>query len=131
MGTQLVRDMKDVDSEIEHLKLKKLQKLMSSMKKREMGKRDSKSILKPFLSSRAITVLGQAEKQFPLATRRVVELLVKLVNAGVIKSQITGEEMLWLFRRLGLPVRMKMKIKYLKGGKLESLEERFRKEIKR
>ncbi len=126
----MVRNMRDVDSEIEHLKLKKLQKLMSSMKKREMEGRDLKSILKPFLSSRAVIVLGQAEKQFPLATRKVVELLVKLVKTGVIKGQITGEEMLWLFRRLGLPVRMEIKIKYLKGGKLESLEERFRKEIK-
>ena len=53
-------------------------------------------------------------------------MLVKLIIEGKIRNKISGEELYGLFRRLGIRVRLKTRIKILEHGELKSLEDKIR-----
>jgi len=119
------------DRELEALRQKKLMELKRIIQKREKEKdkeerKDPKKILDQFFIGRAWEVLNAAKAQYPQVARYVENMLVKLILEGKIRNKISGEELYWLFRRLGLRVRLKTRIKILEHGKLKSLEDKIR-----
>ncbi|KYH42502.1 MAG: hypothetical protein AYL33_002320 [Candidatus Bathyarchaeota archaeon B63] len=119
------------DRELEALRQKKLMELKRLIQKREKEKTeekrvDAQQILDRFLVGRAWEVLNAARAQYPQAARYVENALVKLITEGRIRKRISGEELYGLFRRLGVRVRLKTRIKILEHGKLKSLEEKIR-----
>ena len=119
------------DRELEAIRQKKLMKLKRLLQEREKGKSEEKSedprrILNQFFVGRAWEVLNAAKAQYPEVGRYIENTLVKLIMEGKIKSKISGEELYWLFRRLGIRVRLKTRIRILEHGKLKSLEEKIR-----
>ena len=96
------------DLDLEMLRRWKMLKLMNKM---AGGK-----VLGEALKGRAWEVLEVAERQFPEAARQVKEALARLVSEGKFKGPITGEQLLHLFRSLGLNVRLQTEIKVLEDG---------------
>ncbi|RJS84921.1 hypothetical protein CW706_02710 [Candidatus Bathyarchaeota archaeon] len=119
------------DSELAAIRRKKLMEMMRLLKERKKEKekrkgKTSQKILDRFLVGRAWEVLNAARAQYPQAAKYVESLLLKLIVEGRIRDKISGEDLYWLFRRLGVRVRLKTSIRVLEHGKLKSLEEKIR-----
>ena len=121
------------DSELAAIRRRKLMEMMRLLKERKKEKEMKKGktpqkILDRFLVGRAWEVLNAARAQYPQAAKYVESLLLKLIVEGRIRDKISGEDLYWLFRRLGVRVRLKTSIRVLEHGKLKSLEEKIREE---
>ena len=121
------------DSELAAIRRKKLMEMMRLLKERKKEKekrkgKTSQKILDRFLVGRAWEVLNAARAQYPQAAKYVESLLLKLIVEGRIRDKISGEDLYWLFRRLGVRVRLKTSIRVLEHGKLKSLEEKIKEE---
>jgi len=119
------------DRELEALRQKKLMELKRLLQKREKEKSeeekvDPREILDKFFIGRAWEVLNAAKAQYPQVAIYVENMLVKLILEGRIRNKISGEELYGLFRRLGIRVRLKTRIKILEHGQLKSLEDKLR-----
>jgi len=89
----------------------------------ETIKKGVEDSLKSILKGRAWEVLETARHQFPKETASLEEELVRLSSTGEIKDGINGEQLLWIFRAVGLNVRMKTKIRVHEDGKLKTISE--------
>jgi programmed cell death protein 5 len=119
------------DRELEALRQKKLMELKKLLQRKEKEKTEEKrvdpqQILNQFFIGRAWEVLNAAKAQYPQVARYVENVLVRLIMEGKIRNKISGEELYGLFRRLGVRVRLRTRIKILEHGKLKSLEEKIR-----
>jgi DNA-binding TFAR19-related protein (PDSD5 family) len=120
------------DSELERLKLRRMQEMQRRLLEQEKTKTaDQKQggprdILKTVLVGRAWEVLDAAAVQFPQPTRMLEAELAKLVREGRLKGPVTAEQLLWLFRSLGFDVRLETKIQVLESGELKSLADKLR-----
>jgi len=119
------------NDELAAIRRKKLMEMMKLLKERKEEKekrreKDPQKVLDEFLVGRAWEVLNAARAQYPQVARYVESLLLRLIMEGRIKSKISGEDLYWLFRRLGVRVRLKTSIKILEHGKLKSLGEKIR-----
>ena len=119
------------DNELAAIRRKKIMEMMRLLKKREeekekRGEMDPQKVLDKFLVGRAWEVLNAARAQYPQAAKYVESLLLRLIMEGKIRSKISGEDLYWLFRRLGVRVRLKTSIRILEHGKLKSLGEKIR-----
>jgi DNA-binding TFAR19-related protein (PDSD5 family) len=124
------------DEDLELLRSKRLVKMLADKIKAEADSLKSNSklqdpikIVSPFLTDRAKTVLNQALIQYPLETRNVLSLLAKYAIDNKLSTSITGEELLSLFHRLGIYVRMPTRIFIKDKNKRKSLEEKIREEL--
>jgi len=125
-----------MDEDIELLKSKKFTEMLAKKIKAEADSLKSNSklqdpikIISPFLTDRAKTVLSQALMQYPLETRNVLSLLAKYAIDNKLPISITGEELLTLFHRLGIYVRMPTRIFIKEKNKRKSLEEKIKEEL--
>jgi DNA-binding TFAR19-related protein (PDSD5 family) len=120
------------DSELERLKLRRMQEMQRRLMEQEKTKTPDqkqprpRDVLKTILVGRAWEVLDAAAIQFPEPTRMLETELARLVREGRLKGPVTAEQLLWLFRSLGLDVRLETKIQVLESGELKSLAEKFR-----
>ena len=121
------------DAELERLKSRKMQeiqrRLLELEKKQATAKKGAPSpreTLRAVLVGRAWEVLDAAERQYPEPTRMLERELVRLVHAGQLKGPISAEQLLWLFRNVGLNVRLDTKIQILESGELKSLTDKLR-----
>jgi DNA-binding TFAR19-related protein (PDSD5 family) len=130
------------DSTIDLLKRRKLLEMqrrllikkVEALKKEEEAKREKKDevrvkpidILKKVFVGRAWEVWGVAETQFPAVTEKLAVALARLIEEGRLKGKITGEQLYWFFRRLGLRVRLKTKIRIYESGELKTLADKLR-----
>ena len=117
--------MSERDLEEELLLQKKLLELKKMLAKRG-EKKSAREIVLERLVDRGEEVLKAAEEQFPDQTKVIIEKLAEMIKNGYITSNITGAELLWLFRQLGLPVRIETKIRIEKKGKVISLDEKLK-----
>ena len=118
------------DSELEQLKRRKLEVMrkrwMASARKKEKKSENPKTTLSRVLVGRGLEVLNVAEQQYPKITPKIVEALAKQISRGQLKGTVNGEQLLWFFRRLGLDVRLKTRIRILEHGELKTIEEKLR-----
>jgi DNA-binding TFAR19-related protein (PDSD5 family) len=119
------------DKELEALKQKKLRELQRRMAIQEQKKEqiDTQKILNTIFKERAWEVFNIARAQFPSKMVKVEQLLADLKLAGKI-SEMDGEQLYVLLRKIGLPVRLNTTISYLSHGKTESLSEKIREKTK-
>jgi len=104
-------------------RLLQLEKKQTEAQKQEPGPRE---VLRKILVGRAWEVLDAAKSQYPMPTRALERELARLVGAGRLKGPIGAEQLLWLFRSLGLDVRLETKIQVLESGELKPLAEKLR-----
>jgi DNA-binding TFAR19-related protein (PDSD5 family) len=128
--------LSDDDSELERLKAKRLaemQQNISSRKEIEKSEdnlkqketKNPRDILITHLGFRGIEVLENAELQFSIDTKTVVEKLAELITSGEITENIDGGKLLMLFRSIGLNIRMQTKINVEQDGKFVSLSDKL------
>lgn len=122
------------DSELERLKLRRMQEMQRRLREQEQTKAKApdqkqprpRDVLKTILVGRAWEVLNAAAAQFPEPSRALEAELARLVREGRLKGPVTAEQLMWLFRSLGLDVRLETKIQVLESGELKSLADKFR-----
>jgi len=124
------------DKELELYKRKKLlemqmrllaRKAEEEKKQEEVEKApDSRDVLNRLFVGRAWEVFETARRQYPQVIQILQDELVRLVLSGKLKEQITGEQLLWLFRKMGLNVRMETKIRILESGELKTVAEKLK-----
>ncbi|MEM2864237.1 MAG: DNA-binding protein [Candidatus Bathyarchaeia archaeon] len=128
-----VYDMSD-DLELERLRRRKLaelrRKFTEQVKDEAAGSPGKEvsidDVLRGILVGRAWEVLAAAEAQYPRVASEVKRGLALLAVKGRIKGPISGEQLMWFFRRLGVRVRLETKIRFLESGELKSLAEKLR-----
>jgi len=111
--------MSEVDKELEKITRRKLLEWQRKLIKREDKKEPNyREILVSRLVDRGLEVLEKAEEQYPKETAQIVKSLAQLIMENKIEGNISGGELLWLFRYLGLDVSIDTKIVVYKDGKL-------------
>ncbi len=122
------------DLELEMILAKKRRELLAMASRASTGgtepqaKRDPVEVLRGVLVERGDEVLEAALSQYPKEARRVVEKLAELVERGAVKEKITGRQLLWLFRQLGLDVRLETKIYVEQDGRFVPLIDAMKRE---
>jgi len=120
------------DTELERLKSRRAQqmqrRLLEHEKKKETTERQPapREVLKTILVGRAWEVLDAAKVQYPEPARALENELSRLVREGRLKGPVTAEQLMWLFRSLGLDVRLDTKIRVFESGELKSLAQKFK-----
>ena len=118
------------DEKLELLRRRRMAELMKRLqtRKAEEGRKaeDPKKILRRIVMDRAWEVLKAVESQYPEATRRIEEQLAHLVSKGELEGPILGGQLLWLFRSLGMKVRLETRICILEHGKLKTIGEKLK-----
>jgi DNA-binding TFAR19-related protein (PDSD5 family) len=118
------------DEKLELLRRRRMAELMKRLQTREAeeGRKaeDPKKILRRIVTDRALKVLKAAESQYPAATCRIEEQLAHLVSKGELEGPILGGQLLWLFRSIGMNVRLETHIRILEHGKLKTIGEKLK-----
>jgi len=91
-------------------------------KKEEGSKQD---VLKRVFVGRAWEVFNAAQAQYPEIAEKLRNVLVQLASSGKI-TQVSGQELYYLLRKMGLKVRLKTTIRIKEHGKLKSLSEKLK-----
>ena len=87
---------------------------------------DPKEFLKTIFAENAWEIWNAAEQQFPQATNDIAKALMKLVETGKLREKVTGEQLYWLFKNIGLSIRFETKIRILESGEYKTLAEKLR-----
>jgi DNA-binding TFAR19-related protein (PDSD5 family) len=129
----------DEDPELARIKARKMKQLKEKAAliekikedeiKTNMTKIDDKEILLKYLYDRGDEVLQLAESQFPVQTRIIVKRIVELIKSGEIDSNISGGELLAIFRSVGLRIRVDTNIRIEDHGKFISFGEKLKEGI--
>ena len=106
-----------------------IEKIKEDEIKTNMTKIDDKEILLKYLYDRGDEVLRLAESQFPVQTRIIVKRIVELIKSGEIDSNISGGELLAIFRSVGLRIRVDTNIRIEDHGKYISFGEKLKEGI--
>jgi DNA-binding TFAR19-related protein (PDSD5 family) len=114
------------DSELRLIMNRKLRELMAKASKEAKQEKTPRDILLSHLVDRGEEVLAAAEAQYPNETKAIVIKLAELYSSGRMEGDISGGELLYLFRRLGLDVRIETSIKVEEHGKLVDLSDKFK-----
>lgn len=127
--------MSQEDPDIAIIKARKMKELrdkaaaFEKAKKREQQptpqKDNDREIISTYLYDRGEEVLKLAESQYPYQTKAILARIIELIKAGEI-SQISGGELLALFRSIGLKIRVNTSIKIEDHGKLVSLSDKLK-----
>lgn len=126
----------DLDIElIKARKLKELREHAKSVEKRMVAAKieqdqknvlPDKEVLKPYLYDRADEVLELAELQFPQETKLIIVKLLDLLKSGNLRKRISGRELLFLFKSVGLNIRLNTNINISEHGKTFSISEKLK-----
>ena len=101
-------------------------KLAQELPEKKPEEQDPDKILDRLFVGRAWEVFRAAESQYPTIAQKVKEAFVQLSIQGKFKESITGEQLLWFFRDLGLNIRLETKIRILESGELKTLADKLR-----
>lgn len=129
------------DSELEWMKQRKLLAMRRRFLKekaleaeqtakllRQQQQKAPEEVLQTLFVGRAWEVWNAAKLQYPKATREVAKSLANLVESNKLKERISGEQLFWLFRQLGLPIRLKTRIRILDSGEVKTIADKLREE---
>jgi len=117
-----------IDGELERLRRRRRTQLSKRFlikkedKKEEGNKQD---VLKRVFVGRAWEVFNATQAQYPEIAEKLRNVLVHLASSGKI-TQVSGQELYYLVRKMGLRVRLKTRIRIKEHGKLKSLSEKLR-----
>lgn len=93
---------------------------------RKKVEENPETILSRAFTGRAKEVLQAAKNQYPRQTAQLTGELARLISEGKLTSPISGENLFWLFRRLGLPIRLETNIRIVESGKLKSIADKLK-----
>ena len=117
------------DSDLERLMAKRLAEMQSAARRNAASPdspRTPRDVLVSRLGHRGAEVLECAEAQFPQQTAAVIPKLAGMVGSEHMPHALDGGQLLYVFRMLGMHVRMPTRISVERDGKTVSLSERLR-----
>ncbi|MDX1441513.1 MAG: DNA-binding protein [Nitrosopumilaceae archaeon] len=127
--------MSDEDSELERLKAKRLAEMQKNIAFQKQPTPEEPKQSKPALSDkeilinnlgfRGLEVLQNAEIQFPSETKMIISQIAQLIKSGELNEKLDGGQLLYLFRTVGLNIRMQTKINVEQDGKFVSLSDKL------
>ena len=128
-----------MDDELERIKQKRLAEMKRKMLlKQIMDQRESEpepetpreatnqEVLDAMFGNRAWEVYSAAAYQYPQVIGQVEQILVEGIKEGKIANIIDGAALMGFFRQVGLPVRLKTKIRISDHGELKTLEQKMK-----
>jgi DNA-binding TFAR19-related protein (PDSD5 family) len=120
------------DSELAAIRRSKLRQLKRrlSAKQRKTEEIDADKILNEIFTGRAWEVFNAASYQFPNVMKEVKKALAKLALSGRLKA-VTGEQLYLFLKTLGLRVRLDTRIRYAEHGKLKSLADKIKEDLRK
>jgi DNA-binding TFAR19-related protein (PDSD5 family) len=118
-----MKELREQSTALENARIKKQQQEQTLR-----PKKTDREIISSYLYDRGEEVLNLAESQFPLQTKSIVSGLVELIKVGELKQNISGGELLALFRSVGIKVRINTSIKIEDHGKLVSFSDKLKQE---
>jgi DNA-binding TFAR19-related protein (PDSD5 family) len=92
----------------------------------EKKEENQEQILRKLFEGRAAEVYDAAKVQYPETTKKITRVLVELISKGELAGPISGEELFWLFRRLGANVRLETHIRFVESGKTKTIAEKVK-----
>ena len=116
------------DDELERLRRRKLAQYSKRYLTREeetTEKEEKQDVLHRVFVDRAWEVFNAAQTQYPELAEKLRDILVQLVSSGKITT-VSGPELYYLLRKMGVRVRLKTTIRFNDHGKLKSIEEKLR-----
>ena len=119
-----MKELREQAAALENARMKKQQEEEEMLR----PKKTDREIISGYLYDRGEEVLNLAESQFPLQTKSIVSGLVELIKVGELKQNISGGELLALFRSVGINVRINTSIKIEDHGKLVSFSDKLKQE---
>jgi DNA-binding TFAR19-related protein (PDSD5 family) len=119
-----MKDLREHAAALENARMKKQQQEEEMLR----PKKTDREIISGYLYDRGEEVLNLAESQFPLQTKSIISGLVELIKVGELKQNISGGELLALFRSVGINVRINTSIKIEDHGKLVSFSDKLKQE---
>lgn len=119
-----MKELREQATALENARIKKQQQQEQMLR----PKKTDREIISSYLYDRGEEVLNLAESQFPLQTKSIVSGLVELIKVGELKQNISGGELLALFRSVGINVRINTSIKIEDHGKLVSFSDKLKQE---
>ncbi|MEM2094463.1 MAG: DNA-binding protein [Candidatus Bathyarchaeia archaeon] len=102
-----------------------LQQAQKTSSKEERPKQPEE-VLKELLIERAWEVMEAAKIQYPQVADEVSKAIVTAWTTGRLREKITGEQLHWLFRSMGYPVRLRTQIRFIEDGEAKSIAEKLR-----
>jgi DNA-binding TFAR19-related protein (PDSD5 family) len=87
---------------------------------------DPERVLRRLFEGRAGEVYDAAKIQFPETTRKLTRVLSELISKGELTGPVSGEELFWLFRRLGANVRLETHIKFVESGRTRTIGDKIK-----
>ena len=111
------------DDEVEKILRKKMEELMKKQASPQSKQDDPFKIVMGMLYDRGDEVLEAAAAQYPNETKIIVSRLADLIKRGVLNQKISGGELLYIFRSLGLPIYIETTIKIERDGKSLSISD--------
>jgi len=120
------------NSELAAIRRNKLRELKGRLtaKQKKTEEIDADKILNGIFKGRAWEIFNAANYQFPNVMKEVKKALVKLALSGRLKA-VTGEQLYLFLKTLGLRVRLDTKIRYAEHGKLKSLADKMKEDLKK
>ena len=116
------------DDELERLRRRRLSQLNNRFLTRKQEKKEQISnidLLNKVFVDRGWEVFRATQAQYPQVAKRLGDILVQLVSSGRLK-QVSGPELYYLLRKMGLRVKLKTTIRISEHGKLKSIEEKMK-----
>lgn len=136
----MLKKGKKMDEELLKIKQRRMLELQRQMLKKQAEgkeKREEEEVKEPtnqdylnqIFIGRAWEIYRTAYAQYPQLLPQIEKQLVESIKTGKIKEKIDGAELFQFFRQIGLPVRLKTKIRYAEKGELKTLEEKIRSDL--
>lgn len=94
--------------------------------KKPKESKEPEKILKDVFVGRAWEVWEAAKSQYPQASEEVGKAIVAARQSGKLREKISGEQLYWLFQRLGFRVRLQTHIRILESGEVKSIAQKLK-----
>lgn len=121
------------DAELQAIRRRKIKELQRNFAKRQpeapADTLNEDEVLNRIFRGRAWEVFNTGSQQHPQIMMKVKQALVQLALTGRLQ-EITGEQLYQFLRHLGVKVRLNTSISYSKHGKLKSLSEKVKDDLK-
>jgi DNA-binding TFAR19-related protein (PDSD5 family) len=88
--------------------------------------KNPETTLREILIDRADEVWEAAKNQYPQVAEQVGKAIIQAKQSGKLKERITGEQLLWLFERIGIHVRLQTHIRIIESGEIKSIAQKLK-----
>ena len=122
------------DAELQAIRRRKIREFQKALAREQMEEpadtvKDDDEVLNRIFRGRAWEVFNTGSLQYPHIMAKVKRILVQSALAGRLK-EVTGEQLYQFLRHLGVRVRLNTSISFAKHGKLQSLSEKVKHDLK-